>query len=230
MELKEFLYIIRTRILLILYITLILTLITAVVSYFVIKPKYKADISVIIGKTEIQNNNSETTLNEVMMYQTMVKTYSKLTKSRVVAEDVIKKLNLKSMKSTDLISMITVTPDNDTQFLTITVVSKQPEQAVSIANQFAKSLKEVSTKANKVDVVELIDEAQLPIKIDSPRPVRNMAMAVFIGFMLSIGLVFLLGHLDNTIKTKEDVEKAIGFPVIGTITLIDTKNKDVMIC
>lgn len=224
MELKEFFYIVRKRLFSILLITLTVTLATGVVSYFVIKPKYKVDISVIIGKTENKINSSAPTYNDVMMYQTMVKTYSKLTKSRIVAENVINELNLKSMKVSDLLSMITVTQDIDTQFLTITVVSKDPEQAMNIANQFAKSLKKVSIKINEVDIVKLIDEAQLPTIKDSPKPALNIAIACFLGIMISIGLVFLLEYLDNTIKTKEDVEKVVKLPVIGTITLNEIKD------
>jgi capsular polysaccharide biosynthesis protein len=229
MDIKEFFSILKNRILLILFITLGLTLTTGIISHYVIKPTYKADIWVIIGNSNNEKSTASQNYNDVLMYQKMVKTYSRLAKSRTVAEDVIQKLKLEPMKASDLLAMITVTPDNETQFLTITVLSKEPEQAMSIANQMAKSLKDVSVKVNKVDIVELIDEAQLPIEPDSPKSIRNSAMALFIGIMFSIGLAIILDYLDNTIKTKEGVEKLLGIPVIGTISLINIKNKDVII-
>ena len=134
------------------------------------------------------------------------------------------------MTVANLLAMVTVTPDKDTQFLTITVISKDQIQAMNIANQFAKSLKVISEEINKIDIVMVIDEAGLPTMDDSPKPVRNIAMALFIGIVFSVGLVFLLEYLDNTIKTKEDVESEIGLSVIGTISLIKKKNKGVMIC
>ena len=228
MELKDFFYIIRNRILLILFITLSLALTTGLICHYVIKPAYKADIWVIIGNYNNEKSASQN-YNDVLMYQKIVKTYSRLAKSRTVAEDVIQKLKLEPMKDSELLSMITVTPDNETQFLTITVLSKEPEQAMNIANQMAKSLKDISVKVNKVDIVELIDEAQLPLGPDSPKSVRNSAMAFFIGIMFSIGLAIILDYLDNTIKTKEDVEKLLGLPVIGTISLITIKEKGVII-
>lgn len=229
MELKERFYILRKRLILAIMITLVATLSAGILSYFLIKPQYKADISVIIGKTQSASNNSSSNYYDVMLYQTMVQTYSKLTISRTVAEDVIKQLNLKSMKVSDLLAMITVTPEKDTQFLTITVTSQDPKQAMVIANQFAKSLNDISIKINKIDIVMVIDEAGLPTINDSPKPARNMAVGFFIGIVFSIGLVFLLDYLDNTLKTKEDVETAIGLPVIGTISLVKIKNKDVTI-
>jgi capsular polysaccharide biosynthesis protein len=228
MDLKDFFNIVRNRIRLILFITLLITLAVGTISSFVIRPTYKADISVIIGNSKEGNSTAGQNYDDVMMYQKMVKTYSSLAKSRFVAEDVIQNLKLEPMKASELLAMITATPDNETQFLTITVLSKEPQQAMNIANQVAKSLKDVSVKVNKVDIVEIIDEAQLPIEPDSPKPVRNTVMAFFISIMFSIGLVIILDYLDNTIKTKEDVEKLLELPVIGMVSLMDIKGKDVI--
>lgn len=239
MELKERFYILKRR-LIIIVLTLVVTLSLGILSCFVIKPLYKSDVSVIIGKTQSTVNNSSSNYYDVMLYQTMVQTYSKLTISRAVAEDVIKKLDLKTtnmetlvsthMTVANLLAMVTVTPEKDTQFLTISVISKDQIQTMNIANQFAKSLKDISMKINKIDIVMVIDEAGLSTINDSPKPVRNIAIAMFIGIVFSAFLVFLLEYLDNTIKTKEDVESVIGLPVIGTISLIKKKNKDVIIC
>ena len=228
MELKERYLILKKRIDIIILITLVSTITSGVLSYFVIQPTYRTEISVIIGKNESQEDKSGSNLQDVMLYQSLVKTYSKLTTSRAVLEDVIKNLKLKQMSTTELSKMLVVTPDVDTQFLTITVTSKDPKLSLDIANQLAKSLKEVSLKINNVDCVKLVEEAQLPAQPYSPRPIRNIAMAFLVGIIFSVGLTFLLEYLDNTIRTEEDVEK-IGLPVIGKISLVTADNKDVMI-
>jgi len=194
-----------------------------------IQPEYKADVSLIIGNTQSEVDKSKSNYYDVVLYQTMVKTYSKLTKSRAVAEDVIKKLHLEPMKVLDLLEMVTVIPDRDTQFITITVQSTDPTQSMNIANQFAKSLKEVSIKVNKFDIVMLIDKAMLPTIRSNSNPIINIALTFFVSVLFSTGLAFLLEYLDNTIKTKEDVENIAGLPVIGAISLVKTKDKDVMI-
>ena len=129
MELKEYFTIIKKRALLIVLITLTVTIASGVISYFVIKPVYKSDISVIIGKTEKNNAAISPDYNDVMMYQTMVQTYSEFATSRTVAQDVINKLKLKSLKAIDLIKMITVAPTVNTEFLTITVESNDPKES-----------------------------------------------------------------------------------------------------
>jgi len=47
-----------------------------------------------------------------------------------------------------------------------------------------------------------------------------MAIAFVVGLMTGVGLAFLLEYLDNTIKTEEDVEKHLGLPVLGAVSVI----------
>ena len=214
MELQEYLQILKKRWLLIFIITLAAALVSAGVSYFVIKPTYKSDISVILGN--VGTDNQPTGYDELVMYQMLVKTYSELAKSRTVAENAINSLNL-GIKPDMLQKMISVSPKGDTEFLIISVRSKDAQEAMLIANQFAKSLKEVSIAIKKMDNVQILDSALIPVVPDSPKPVLNIAIAFLLGLMVSIGLTFLLEHLDNTVKTEEDIEKLIGIPVVGVI-------------
>jgi capsular polysaccharide biosynthesis protein len=220
MELQEYLSILKKRWLLLVVITLVSTLISGIVSYFVIKPIYKSDISVIIQKqNSVDSNNTSMSYNDVLMYQKLVKTYSELAKSRTVADHAINALGI-DMKTDALRGMIAVAPKGDTEFLTITVRSKNAEQAMKLANQLAKSLKQVSINIKKADNVEILDPAQLPVNQDSPKPMLNMAIAFFLGLMVSVGLIFLIEYLDNTVKSPDDIEKLLGVSVIGTIPMI----------
>lgn len=215
MELRQYIDIVRKRLIFIIIITLLCTSTAAFISYFILKPTYKSDISVIIGR--IQNGqNVQDNINDVIMYQKMVKTYSEFAISRTVAEDVIRKLDL-NMKPDALLGNLSVAPKGDTEFLTITFKHNDPEMAMRIANQVALSLKEVSYKIKKSDNVQLLDSARLPVKPDSPKPIFNIAVAFMFGLMLSISLVFLMEYLDSTIKSEEDIEKLTGLSVIGMI-------------
>jgi capsular polysaccharide biosynthesis protein len=225
MELKEYLDILKKRWTLLVAITLIATLVSGIVSYFIIKPTYKSDISVIIQKQDSASAaNPAMNYNDVLMYQKLVKTYSELAKSRTVGEHAINALGIEMSVDT-LRGMISVAPKGDTEFLTITVKSKDAKQAMELANQIAKSLKQVSLSIKKVDNVQILDTAQLPENQDSPKPMLNMAIAFFLGLMVSVGVIFLLEYLDNTVKIPEDIERMLDVPVIGIIPLVTEAKK-----
>ena len=55
---------------------------------------------------------------------------------------------------------------------------------------------------------EVVSPAVLPESPVRPRPVRNVAVALVLGLFIGLGVVFLADYLDDTIRTKEDLERA----------------------
>jgi polysaccharide biosynthesis transport protein len=69
---------------------------------------------------------------------------------------------------------------------------------------------------NTPDIVQ-IEEAVVPGGSIRPRPLMNAALGAMIGLILAAGMVFLIEYLDDTLKTPEDVERALGVPVMGFV-------------
>lgn len=223
MELQDYFKIILKRKWIIITITLVTTLFSTGITLFVLDKSYTADIAVIIGQDpQLKQPTSTQNMNDIMMYKQMVKTYGQFAKSRKVLNDVISKLSL-DINVEVLDKIVTATPKNDTEFLTISVKHKNPEMAKKIANQMALSLKNITNEVKKVDNVQILDEAQLPTSPSSPKTLMNIAIAFVLGLMISLGLVFLMDYLDVTVKSEEDIEKLIGVPVLGTIPLMKEK-------
>lgn len=63
----------------------------------------------------------------------------------------------------------------------------------------------------------VISPAIAPNSPVGPNINKNMAVALMLGLMASIALIFLLEFLDNTIRTPNDVATHLGLPVIGLI-------------
>ena len=72
-------------------------------------------------------------------------------------------------------------------------------------------------EAMQTSDVQVIDEATVPVNPVKPRVKLNIAIGAVLGMFLGVGLAFLLAFVDNTIKTKEDVERQLGLPVLGQI-------------
>ncbi len=54
----------------------------------------------------------------------------------------------------------------------------------------------------------------------SPRMKVNVSLAAMLSMMLGVALAFLLDYLDRTIKSAEDVERAVGAPLLGVIPVV----------
>jgi capsular polysaccharide biosynthesis protein len=105
--------------------------------------------------------------------------------------------------------------------LEISVQNGNPEKACSIANTLSDVfVEEVKTFMNSEDV-KIMDRAQLPAGPIKPRKMLNVVIAAFLGLMGSMGLVFLMEYLDNTIKTEDDVQKYLGLTVLASIPFVE---------
>lgn len=77
---------------------------------------------------------------------------------------------------------------------------------------------------NTPNIVQ-IEPASVPEEPIRPRPLINTVLAAVIGLMLAAGVVFLIEHLDDTLKTPEEVERLLGVPVLGFIAEMQYKGK-----
>lgn len=70
-----------------------------------------------------------------------------------------------------------------------------------------------------------IEPASVPDEPIRPRTLMNTALATVVGLMLAAGIVFLVEHLDDTLKTPEDIERVLGVPVLGFVAEMQYKGK-----
>ena len=80
-------------------------------------------------------------------------------------------------------------------------------------------MKEMRT--SDVDIVKEAIEPRFPVK---PKTKLTLALAIVLGAMFGVGLAFLLEYMDNTIRTKEDVDRYLGISAIGIIPKLDEKH------
>ena len=72
--------------------------------------------------------------------------------------------------------------------------------------------------------VRVVEETEIPRWPVRPRKGRMVAISVFLALILGLGLAFLLEHLDDTIKTPEDMESRLGVPVLGFVPQVKHLN------
>lgn len=199
-------------------ITIVATVISGVFSFFIIDPVYEASTKLFVGKEE--NSEEVYNSNDIAMYQKLLKTYSETIKTRDLLASAIKDSKY-DLEVGAVSSALTVVPVADTQILQIKYQSKDPKEAEivlkAISKNFIKTAKELVPNGN----VRTIEAVEMPEKPVSPNKMMNIAIAFLLGLMVSVGLVFLLEYLDNTYKTKEQLEKELELPVLGVIPTLD---------
>lgn len=203
----------KKRWLMIVSITLITTIISAVITFFVINPKYKASAKLFVGKYDVETE--EYSQSDVLMYQNLMKTYAEAIKTKDLVGRALNNIDNDLIKR--VLENITVITVEDTQILEISYQNNYPQEAritlENIIEEFIKTSKKLVPNGN----IQILESVQTPTNPVSPNKKMNIAIAFLLGFMVGVGLAFILESLDNTFKTKEELEVEFDIPVIGTI-------------
>ena len=117
----------KKRYKLIIAITLGFTLISGIITFFVIKPKYEANVKLFIGKEETKNTQYDN--GEVQMYQKLLTTYAEVVKTDDIIEKSLKGKNI-DREINGVKENLKVTPRADTQILEIAYTDTNKEDAL----------------------------------------------------------------------------------------------------
>lgn len=76
---------------------------------------------------------------------------------------------------------------------------------------------EIDVSITREGEVDIIDVAQSELRAVSPSWSLNLVLGGIIGMSIGIGLAFFIEYLDTSVKTIDDVERALQAPVLGVI-------------
>lgn len=217
LKIEDILYSLKNRWQMIASITLIAIILSSVISFFLIKPKYEASTKLFVGKeTSDDDKNSNYSSSDVQMYQNLLKTYVDVIKTNDLIENAIKDTNIN--KSADEINAnLTAEALTSTQIITISYKSTDKNEAKDVVDAVSKAFVKKCSSLIKNANVQIVETVRLPEQPVSPNKKLNIAIAGVLGLIIGIGLALLLEFLDNTFKDKDQVEKSLELAVLGAI-------------
>jgi len=213
-RIEDIIKILKRRWKMIVSITIISTIFSVFISFYIILPKYEASTKVFIGKEN--SKDAKYSDNDVNMYQKLLKTYVEIITTNNLVEKAIDKRGL-DITSEEVLKGLTVAPRTDTQILEIKYISEDKVLAKDVVDSITNEFIESSTELIPNGDVKIIEKVKIPKSPISPNKKMNIAITFLLGLMISVGLSFLLDAMNNTLKTKEELEKILNLPVIGTI-------------
>ncbi|MFD9626507.1 YveK family protein [Peribacillus muralis] len=224
LSIKDLFQMVKKRIALIFIITTLITVITGVVSLFILSPVYQASAQILVNQSK--DNTDLYKVGEIQTNIQLIETYSEIIKSPMMLEKVKDRLNLKISNST-LSEQIEIVSKGNSQLFTIKVEASDPKLAVDIVNTITVIFQEEIKTLMNVDNVNVLSKGNVgdntaPIK---PNPVINMVQAFFAGVVISLVVTFLIEFLDNTIKVESDIEEHLQMPMLGIVNLMENKKK-----
>ncbi len=105
------------------------------------------------------------------------------------------------------------------------ILKREVETNKQLYEGLLQRLKEAGVSAGlKASNIRIVDPAVPPKRPARPNLLLNLALATMLGLALGVGAAFLQEHLDNTLKTSEDVERYLGLPALALIPSVESLN------
>jgi capsular exopolysaccharide synthesis family protein len=185
-------------------------------------PVYAANATGFVG-TGASDNAALGSITD-QLAKSRATSYVDVAESRATAQAVIDSLGL-STTPAELVGHISVTQPTNTVVLKIVATSTSPEQAQRLADAWVAAL------AAQVQAIESpgaalkdgtprivpLESAALPGSPTSPRPARNLAIALVLGALIALGYAVLRSTLDRRLRTPDDVRSRFAVPVVASI-------------
>lgn len=106
------------------------------------------------------------------------------------------------------------------------ILKREADTNKQLYDGLLQRLKEASVSAGlRASNVRVVDPAEVPQKPFKPRKLVNLALSLVLGLSLGVGLAFLQEHLDNTLKTPDDVQRFLRIPTLGVIPVSDPRGR-----
>jgi capsular polysaccharide biosynthesis protein len=212
-DIKDFLLIIRKRILFLLSLIFLASTLSAYYTYNYLTPQYQVSTQILI-KSGGSNGEQE---------NQYISTYQEIIRSSKILDIVARELG--NYSSAQLKQKVQVSTSN--LLLFISAIDANPQEAAIIANKVAEVFIRENPSILNLDGVEILIPARVTDDISpiSPSPKKNIAIAIALALFTGIFITFLLEYFNNSIKDEDDIKGYLNVPVLGVITKYDRKLK-----
>lgn len=222
-SLDEIFQLLKKKLALIVSMLILGTIISTVVTLFVITPKYSATTQLVVQTKGSDSNINTDKINSNLL---LINTYKDLVKSKVVTEktkDQLVKDGMTGISEDFLSHAISVEQNQNSQLFSIKAVTTDPIKSATIANTVSEVFQQEAVVMTDTDKVSIASKATPNNQPISPNKKVNIAIGAVLGLIVGVMLALLSELFNRTVKTEDYLSEKLGLPVLGIIPLMSDR-------
>lgn len=180
---------------------------------FLTKPIYTASVQMYVNPNELTTSAD---INELNYAQQVTATYVYFLKTKVFYQMVVDE-GVLNYSAGQLRGMTTIEPINNTEIFQISVTSLNPNDSYNIVKAMQTVAPKLIKSIKNTAKISVVDPVVLPQGPSGPNISFNTFTGGFLGFLISIIIIFIIEKLDMHVKSREELIKKYKIPVIGAI-------------
>ncbi|MEK0316220.1 YveK family protein [Cohnella sp. 56] len=220
MEIQRYWSVVRKRLWLIALIAIVSCTAVGYYTSHQVRPIYQAAAKLMVYQTEAPDNTSAApdpaAINSNIL---LIKTFKQLIVTPRILDKVVASYPELHTSAGELAAKIGISSASETQIMTVIATDGSYARAANMANAVSKVFQsEIRTlmNLNNVSVLNWADPQAHRAPI-SPHPAKNVAIVFVLSLLIGIALAFLLDHMDDSVKTEQEVRTKLGLPLLADI-------------
>ena len=179
-------------------------------------PTYMCGFTAYVNNQHVQANKDTLTNSDLAASQHLTKTYNYILKSNSILDAALETA-ASELSRGQLRKMIKTEIQEDTEVISLYVISESPQEAYDLAVAIAKVAPSYMSEIIEGSSMKIVD---YPVYSDSrykPDYSKYAIAGFFAGALAVIIILSILYFVDDTIKSEDEVEQAFSVPILGII-------------
>ena len=181
-----------------------------------VKPTYRSSFTAYVNNQQVQTSKDYLTSSDLSAMKELVRTYSHILTSNTVLTAAAESIGMDVSYST-LKSIVSTEIKNDTEIITVNVVTHDPEKSYALADAIAKTAPSYLAEIVEGSSMKIIDYPEVPKSRYQPSYVKYAILGFIFG-ALAVAIIVLIRHfMDDVVRSEDEIERRFGVPILGVL-------------
>jgi len=207
------------------WIIILMTLILSISAYLITTYKvpnlYSSEATIFIGKES--GALAEFNFLDLQIGSQLIEDYKELIKTKTLREEVVKQVD-PNIDIEILLKRIDVKTVEDSRFMVISAIDRDPYVATRLTNTIAKVLIVKAEDIIGAKNIQIVDNAVPNFEPVSPNRITITLIFSILGIMLGIIITVIIILFDTKINSQSDIEELVNVPILGQLQSVKNSN------
>jgi capsular polysaccharide biosynthesis protein len=218
MEIRRFLHSVQRMIWLIILLGVIGAGIPAYLNIVKATPMYKAETTIYaMSINSTADGGKGINYQDVSISRQLVFDYQYVLTSQKVISLASKLLDKYNLSQNQLISMINITPKDESSVIAISAISDDAKKSADISNAVTEAFISQLSEMTNSNIIGVLNEAEIPkVPIDNGATKKTI-MGFCVGVIIAFFIIYIRELFDLKLRYIDDIEDTLKIKVIGAI-------------
>lgn len=209
-------------------VAVLCAILTFLGTFFFITPQYQSTAMFYVNNSSLSSLSdaalSSITSSDISASRGLVKTYIVILNTRETMNDVIDYAGVDRTYA-ELQKMISAESVDATEVFKVVVTSPDPEEAEKVANAIAYILPNRIKDIIDGTSAKVVESAVVASRPSSPSYSKNTMIGFLAGFVLMAAIIILRELMDVTVRTEEDISVSTKHPILAAVPDMEAHSK-----